>query len=123
ALPEDAAEPVTPVAEVLPEVQPVVPSSFGSIVPPWSAAHAYTNLYGPKSIATATVMGNYRLTDESASSDIRHLVLDFGILPFPILEGQSIGIIPPGTDEHGRPHYPRQYSVASARDGERRGYN
>jgi benzoyl-CoA 2,3-dioxygenase component A len=50
-------------------------------------------------------------------------VLDFGRMPFPVLEGQSIGIIPPGVDEQGRPHHPRQYSVASPRNGERPGYN
>jgi len=107
----------------VPMVQPVAESHYGSSVPPWSAAHPYTNLYGPKSVATATVMGNFRLTAESASSDIRHIVLDFGTLPFPVLEGQSIAIIPPGVDAQGRPHYPRQYSVASPRDGERPGYN
>ena len=30
---------------------------FGAIVPPWSAGHAYTNLYGPKQPTTATVVG------------------------------------------------------------------
>jgi benzoyl-CoA 2,3-dioxygenase component A len=44
-------------------------------------------------------------------------------MPFPVLEGQSIGIIPPGTDAEGRPHHPRQYSIASPRNGERPGYN
>lgn len=97
--------------------------SVNSVVPPWSAAHAYTNLYGHKAPVTATVAGNYRLTDENTSSDIHHIVLDFGNLPFPVLEGQSIGIIAPGTDERGKPHHARQYSIASARDGERRGYN
>ncbi|MCB2069452.1 MAG: benzoyl-CoA oxygenase, partial [Ottowia sp.] len=37
--------------------------------------------------------------------------------------GQSIGIIPPGVDERGKPHHPRQYSIASPRNGERPGYN
>jgi len=50
-------------------------------------------------------------------------VLDFGAMPFPVLEGQSIGVVPPGVDEHGRAHHPRQYSVASARNGERPGDN
>jgi len=50
-------------------------------------------------------------------------VLDFGAMPFPVLEGQSIGIIPPGTDANGKPHFARQYSVASPRNGERPGYN
>ena len=50
-------------------------------------------------------------------------MLDFGGLPFPVLEGQSIGIVPPGVDAAGRPHHARQYSVASPRNGERPGYN
>jgi benzoyl-CoA 2,3-dioxygenase component A len=44
-------------------------------------------------------------------------------MPFPVLEGQSIGIIPPGTDAEGRAHHARQYSIASPRNGERPGYN
>ncbi len=48
---------------------------------------------------------------------------DFASAAFPVLEGQSIGIIPPGVDEQGRPHTMRLYSVASPRDGERPGYN
>jgi benzoyl-CoA 2,3-dioxygenase component A len=44
-------------------------------------------------------------------------------MPFPVLEGQSIGIVPPGSDANGRPHHARQYSIASPRNGERPGYN
>ena len=40
-----------------------------------------------------------------------------------MLEGQTIGIVPPGTDAQGRPHFVRLYSVASPRDGERPRYN
>jgi benzoyl-CoA 2,3-dioxygenase component A len=90
---------------------------------PWSAAHPYLNLYGIKNPLTATVAGNFRLTDADAESDIRHIVLDFGKQFFPLLEGQSIGIVPPGLDASGKPHYLRMYSVASARDGERESYN
>ena len=68
-------------------------------------------------------MGNYRLTDATSISDVRHVVMDFGATPFPVLEGQSVGILPPGVDEHGRPHHARQFSLASPRDGERPGYN
>ena len=99
---------------------------YGSVVPPWSAAHAYTNLYGPKTArksVTATVTGNVRVTEVGREYDTHHIVLDFGAMPFPVLEGQSIGIIPPGVDAEGRPHHPRQYSVASPRNGERPGYN
>jgi len=95
----------------------------GPTTPPWSAAHPYVNLYPPQRPVVATVMGNRRLTGDSASADIRHIVLDFGVIAFPVLEGQSIGIIPPGADEKGRPHAMRLYSVSSPRDGERPGYN
>ncbi|QCP49761.1 benzoyl-CoA 2,3-epoxidase subunit BoxA [Trinickia violacea] len=95
----------------------------GASVPPWSAAKPYVNLYTHKAPTTATVVGNYRLTDESVESDIHHIVLDFGAMPFPVLEGQSIGILPPGASADGKPHHARQYSIASPRDGERPRYN
>jgi benzoyl-CoA 2,3-epoxidase subunit A len=106
------------------------PISYGATLPPWSAAHAYTNLYGPKAeqkTIQATVAGNVRVTEvgKAAGSDYdtHHIVLDFGSMPFPVLEGQSIGIVPPGVDERGKPHHARQYSIASPRNGERAGYN
>ncbi|QNN58063.1 benzoyl-CoA 2,3-epoxidase subunit BoxA [Diaphorobacter ruginosibacter] len=98
-------------------------ASFGATVPPWSAAHAYTNLHGPKNPVTATVVGNINCTEAGFDNETHHIVLDFGSMPFPVLEGQSVGIIPPGTDATGRPHVARQYSIASARNGERPGYN
>lgn len=99
------------------------PAAYGATVPPWSAAHAYTNLYGPRSPVTATVTGNLNCTEAGFDSETHHIVLDFGAMPFPVLEGQSIGIIAPGADASGKPHVARQYSVASARNGERPGYN
>ncbi|CAG9250382.1 benzoyl-CoA 2,3-epoxidase subunit BoxA [Paraburkholderia unamae] len=95
----------------------------GSTLPPWSAARPYVHLYTHKAPTTATVVGNYRLTDDATESDIHHIVLDFGVMPFPVLEGQSIGILPPGANAEGRVHHARQYSIASPRDGERPGYN
>ncbi|RZT42351.1 benzoyl-CoA 2,3-epoxidase subunit BoxA [Cupriavidus agavae] len=106
-----------------PTVQQVETSRHTSARAPWSAAHPYVNLHGLREPATATVAGNYRLTEADASSDIHHIVLDFGNQFFPVLEGQAIGIVPPGTDASGKPHYIRMYSVASPRDGERPGYN
>jgi benzoyl-CoA 2,3-dioxygenase component A len=127
-------------ADAAPAVEPVQPSlpaaasgeaafnsaQYGSTVPPWSAAHAFTNLYGPKAAVrtvTATVGGNLRVTEVGREYDTHHIVLDFGTTPFPVLEGQSIAIVPPGVDANGRPHHPRQYSIASPRNGERPGYN
>jgi len=91
--------------------------------PPWSAAHPYVNLYSMTKPAIAPVAGNHRLTAAGASADIRHIVLDFGTTAFPVLEGQTLGILPPGSDQNGRPHHVRLYSVASPRDGERPRYN
>ena len=98
-------------------------AQYGASIPPWSAAHAYTNLYGPKSPTTATVVGNFRVTEVGREYDTHHIMLDFGTMPFPVLEGQSIGIVPPGVDAQGRAHHARQYSIASPRNGERPGYN
>jgi benzoyl-CoA 2,3-dioxygenase component A len=99
-------------------------AQYGSVVPPWSAAHAYTNLYGPKTGPTmATVVGNFKVNEAGTENETHHIMLDFGSMPFPVLEGQSVAIIPPGVDGHGRPHHARQYSIASPRNGERPGYN
>ena len=105
---------------------PLQSGPFGATLPPWSAAHAYTNLYGPKAAEksiTATVVGNARVTAVGKDYDTHHVVLDFGAMPFPVLEGQSIGILPPGVDDQDRAHHARQYSIASPRNGERPGYN
>jgi len=48
----------------------------GAVAPPWSASHPYVNLYSIARPAIATVTGNFRLTGERASADIRHVVLD-----------------------------------------------
>ena len=91
----------------------------GKPVAPASAAKPVINLFNRLHPVVATVTGNYRLTDEAADNDVRHIILDFGDTRFPILEGQSIGILPPGLDSAGEPHRMRLYSVASPRHGER----
>ena len=118
---ETAAEAAGP--QVLAQESPLADAVNGSQVPPWSASHPYVNLYGHKNPITATVAGNYRVTEAGTDSDTHHIVLDFGNVPFPVLEGQSLGILPPGVDENGRAHHARQYSIASPRDGERPSYN
>ena len=96
----------------------------GGVAPaPWSAESPSVNICTPSNPAIATVTANFRLTDDNASSDIRHIILDLGNLPFPVLEGQSIGVIAPGADANDRPHHIRLYSVASPRDGEKPNHN
>lgn len=126
-----AADALTAAGAAASAVPPSVDGTFssthyGAQLPPWSAAHAFTNLYGPKSVTktlTATVSGNVRVTEVGREYDTHHVVLDFGSTPFPVLEGQSIGVVPAGVDVSGRPHHARQYSVASPRNGERPHYN
>ena len=124
--PEVLTEATADTLAFTPEGGGISSAQHGASLPPWSAAHAYTNLYGPKAAQTsitATVTGNVRVTDAGHQYDTHHIVLDFGQMPFPVLEGQSVGIIPPGTDANGRAHHARQYSIASPRNGERPGYN
>lgn len=66
----------------------------------------------------ATVLGRTSLIAEDAPGDIQHIVLR---LPegFHYVEGQSLSVIPPGTDpKNGKPHKPRLYSIASTRYGD-----
>ena len=91
----------------------------GKPVAPHSASKPTVNLYNRGKFATATLTGNFRLTDAASDTDVRHIILDFGDQPFPVLEGQSIGIVAPGVDENGKPHVARLYSVASPRGGEK----
>ncbi len=112
-----------PPDEVLAATAAATAGQGGAVSAPWSAAVPHVNLYGPSQPAKARVAGNLRLTEIGASCDIRHIVLDLGSNAMPVLEGQTIGIIPPGHDANGRAHKIRLYSIASPRDGERPGYN
>ena len=85
----------------------------GAAKAPASASKPSVNLYTRAAPATATVQGNYRLTADHTDSDVRHIILDLGVQSFPVLEGQSVGVTPPGETVL------RLYSVSSPRDGER----
>jgi benzoyl-CoA 2,3-dioxygenase component A len=112
----DAADPI---AALLAEAHK---GAGGKARAPASAGKPAINMYNLGKPASMKVQGNYRLTDDP-DHDVRHIILDPGALPFPVLEGQSVGIIPPGTDAEGNAHLPRLYSISSPRDGERPGYH
>ncbi|MBZ0216804.1 MAG: benzoyl-CoA 2,3-epoxidase subunit BoxA [Fimbriimonadaceae bacterium] len=99
------------------------PLEDGKSKAPASAAKPSINLYNASNPAIARVSGNFRITADTAENDIRHIILDFGSAAFPVLEGQCIGILPPGKDKNGKPHQMRLYSVSSSRDGERPNHN
>ena len=115
----DGAE-ADPIAALLAEAHA---GAGGKARAPDSAAKPTVNLYNLGHPVEAVVQGNYRLTADDAEADVRHVILEFDGKPFPVLEGQSLGIIAPGTDADGKAHLPRLYSVSSPRDGERPGYH
>lgn len=116
----DSGDEIDPIAALLAEAHQGV---GGKPKAPHSASEPTINLYNLGQPIEAVVQGNYRLTAENSSSDVRHIILDMQGQPFPILEGQSMGIIAPGVDQNGNAHLPRLYSVSSPRDGERAGYH
>lgn len=83
-----------------------------------AAASIPVNRFTPKAPAAARVIETRRLTPAHSANDVRHLVLDLGDQDLPYLEGQSVGVLTPGTDELGRPFKLRLYSVASPRGGD-----
>ncbi|MEA5508698.1 phycobilisome linker polypeptide [Crocosphaera sp. UHCC 0190] len=76
------------------------------------------NIYRPKDPYIGKCLDNYPLVAEGGSGIVQHLTFDLSQGDLHYLEGQSIGIVPPGTDENGKPHKLRLYSIASTRHGD-----
>jgi len=64
----------------------------------------------------AKVLESARITPEEAEDEIRNIVLDVSGSGFNFIEGQSVGVLPPGPFPAGQKQHLRLYSVASARD-------
>ncbi|MDX1637828.1 MAG: hypothetical protein R3281_07665 [Balneolaceae bacterium] len=79
------------------------------------------NIYSPRNPVEAPVVENWICTKEASPNFVRHLTFDVSgtELEGKVRVGQSIGILPPGKDENGRPHKLRLYSVSSPTEGER----
>jgi ferredoxin--NADP+ reductase len=76
------------------------------------------NLYRPNSPYVGKCISNEELVREGGEGTVRHLKFDLSEGDLRYLEGQSIGIIPEGTDASGKPHKLRLYSIASTRHGD-----
>lgn len=107
------------IAKLLAEAQ----SGAAKAIAPITAANPTINLHPIALPIEAIVKGNFRLTSAESDSDVRHIILDLGSNAFPVLEGQSVGVTPPGNDKNGKSFMPRLYSIASPRDGERPNVN
>lgn len=75
-------------------------------------------VYKPSKPFLAKVLKNEPLMTADTQDQIQHLVIDIAGSNLQFLEGQSIGVIPPGQRADGRPNKVRLYSIASARYGE-----
>ncbi|MEM8832702.1 MAG: ferredoxin-NADP reductase [Cyanobacteria bacterium P01_G01_bin.19] len=76
------------------------------------------NIYRPKNPYVGKCTEIYDLVDEGGVGTCRHMTFDLSGGDLHYVEGQSIGIIPPGEDEKGKPHKLRLYSIASTRHGD-----
>ncbi|CAA9584880.1 Ferredoxin--NADP(+) reductase [uncultured Synechococcales cyanobacterium] len=76
------------------------------------------NIYRPKDPFVGRCLDNQTIIREGAIGKVRHVVFDISGGDLRYLEGQSIGIIPPGEDANGKPHKLRLYSIASTRHGD-----
>ena len=87
---------------------------------PAKAAHADVpvNLYKPKAPYVGKVISNYSLLQEGAIGRVNHITMDLSAGDLHYVEGQSIGIIPDGVADNGKPHKLRLYSIASTRHGD-----
>ena len=83
-----------------------------------SHADVPVNLYKPKDPFIGTVTDNYSLLADGAIGRVNHITFDLSGGNLHYVEGQSIGIIPDGTDAAGKPHKLRLYSIASTRHGD-----
>ena len=76
------------------------------------------NTYRPSSPFVGKCVSNDELVAEGGIGTVRHLKFDLTGGNLTYVEGQSIGIIPEGTDDKGKPHKLRLYSIASTRHGD-----
>lgn len=80
---------------------------------PSTAQEIPSNIYKPNAPLEAKVIKHYRLTAPDSPNDVCHIVYDISGSDLKYVEGQSIGVLPPGEDANGRPHKLRLYSIAS----------
>jgi ferredoxin--NADP+ reductase len=115
-----AAEPQTSVANSQPAQ---IESEVKMETPPAAAApkkHADVpvNIYRPNAPFVGKCVSNDGLLGEGGIGMVQHVKFDISAGDLRYFEGQSIGIIPPGKDNKGKPNKIRLYSIASTRHGD-----
>jgi ferredoxin--NADP+ reductase len=76
------------------------------------------NIYRPNAPFVGKCVSNDGLLGEGGIGMVQHVKFDISAGDLTYFEGQSIGIVPPGTDAKGKPQKLRLYSIASTRHGD-----
>lgn len=76
------------------------------------------NIYRPNAPFIGKCISNEALVNEGGIGIVQHLKFDISQGNLRYIEGQSIGIVPPGLDKNGKPEKLRLYSIASTRHGD-----
>ncbi|MBD2773286.1 ferredoxin--NADP reductase [Iningainema tapete] len=76
------------------------------------------NIYRPNAPYIGKCISNEALVKDGGIGIVQHLKFDISGGDLRYIEGQSIGIIPPGVDKNGKPEKLRLYSIASTRHGD-----
>lgn len=102
------------------EQQPKQKDKQGKTMTQAKAKHADVpvNIYRPNAPFIGKCISNEALVQEGGIGIVQHLKFDLSGSDLRYIEGQSIGIIPPGTDKNGKPEKLRLYSIASTRHGD-----
>ena len=91
---------------------------FLEATPYYDQSSVPVNVYKNKAPFTGKVVSTKRIVGPKATGETCHIIVDHKG-DFPYWEGQSWGVIPPGTREKdGKPHSVRLYSIASSRYGD-----
>ena len=86
--------------------------------PYWDQSTVPVNTYKNKAPFTGKIMSVKRIVGPTATGETTHIIMNHeGKMPY--WEGQSYGVIPPGTNpKNGKPNSVRLYSIASSRYGD-----
>lgn len=85
---------------------------------PWAIENIPSNIYKPKTPFMATITEHRRLTHPDSPNEVCHITFSLAGSDLTYVDGQSIGILPPGETVEGKPHKLRLYSIASPSIGD-----
>jgi ferredoxin--NADP+ reductase len=105
-------------AAMKPSASPSGKQDFLEASPYYDQSGVPVNTYKNKAPFVSKVVSTKRIVGPSATGETCHIIMDHeGKMPY--WEGQSYGVIPPGTNpKNGKPNTVRLYSIASSRYGD-----